>query len=47
MILLGMSKQEDIHRLEKCLEKRGNLITKLEYQRMPKLKENSIEIRSA
>ena len=32
-----MSKQEDFHRLDKRLEKRGKLITKLEYQREPKL----------
>ena len=42
-----MSKQEDFGRPEKPLEKRGKLITKLEYQRKPKSKENSMEIRSA
>ena len=31
-----MSKQEDFRRSEKPLEKRGKLITKLEYQRKPK-----------
>ena len=31
-----MSKQEGIHRPEKPLEKRGELINKLEYQREPK-----------
>ena len=41
-----MSKQEDFYWPERLLEKRGKLITKLEYQRKPKLKENSIEIRS-
>ena len=41
-----MYKQEDFGWSEKPLEKRGELITKLEYQRKPKLKENSIETRS-
>ena len=41
-----MSKQEDFRRPESHLKKRGKLITKLEYQRKPKWKENSIEIRS-
>ena len=36
----------DFHRFEKRLEIRGELITKLEYQRKPKWKENSIEFRT-
>ena len=36
MIVLGLSKQEDFHLPEKCLEKHGKLITNLEYQRKPK-----------
>ena len=32
--------------LKSRLKRRGKLITKLEYQRKPKWKENSIEIRS-
>ena len=31
-----MSNQENFHRPEKPLKKRGKLITKLEYQRRPK-----------
>ena len=41
-----MPKQEDFGWSEIPLEKRGKLITKLEYQRKPKWKENWIEIRS-
>ena len=37
-MVLGKSKQEDSHQPEKPLEKRGKLITKLEYQRKPKMK---------
>ena len=42
-----MSKQEDFHQPENHLKKDKKLMTKLEYQRKPKRKENSIEIRSA
>ena len=41
-----MSKQEDFGRPEKPLEKTVEIETKLEYQRKPKHKENSTEIRS-
>ena len=41
-----MSRQEDFHRPKKCVEKRGKLMTKLEYSRNPKRKDNSIETRS-
>ena len=43
--VLGMSNQEDFRWPKKLLEKRGKLLTKLEYQRKPKWKENSIGIR--
>ena len=35
-MILGMCKQEDLHRLEKHLEKRKKLIAKLGYQRKSK-----------
>ena len=35
-IVVRMSNQEDFHRPEKRLKKRGKLITKLEYQRKSK-----------
>ena len=35
-----MSKQEEFHPPEKPLEKRGKLITKLEYPRKTKMKKN-------
>ena len=41
-----MSNLENFRRPEKPLEKARELITKLEYQRKLKLKENAIEIRS-
>ena len=37
----------DFHRPEIPLKKTREIETKLEYQKKPKLKENSIEIRSA
>ena len=38
-----MSKHVDVHRPEKSPEKKQKIITKIEYQRKPKWKENSIE----